>query len=98
MKKYHISQKVVCVDDSGQGICSELPPSITLPNGFVKKDRVYTVSSIQPYNGYTRLVLTGCPVLVNGIDMGWRCRRFRPLGEMKAEAAARQQQLIKVGV
>ena len=85
----HISDKVVCVDDS---------PSANTGRKCLELNKVYVVEGVdtQPYcDTNFALFLVGIPTEIHpttGRILGWNPKRFRLLADLQAEAAAAQQQ------
>lgn len=85
----NISDKVVCVDDS---------PSKNTGQKCLERGKVYVVEGVdeEPYcDADFALYLVGVPNALHtstGTLLGWGPKRFRLLDELKAEAAAAQNQ------
>lgn len=74
---FHISDKVVCVDDSAFKY-----PEAYHPCGNVERGVVYCVSHMRTTQS---VIIVGKPAYMYGIDIGWRPSRFRKLSEVQAE-------------
>lgn len=89
---FQISDKVVCVDDSAQGIepIRDYDP--------IHKGIVYVVSDISEILGILGVQIVGAYAGTNpytGKQHYWRASRFRKLSDVKAENAAKRKKKAK---
>jgi len=82
-----IGDKVVCVDDT-EYTPVERRRLLRHPGGKVSLGTVYTVAFlfVTP-RGNLKVGIVGLPVIriLTGEDIGWRSKRFRKLGDYRAE-------------
>lgn len=87
---FEISDKVVCIDDSGPRYFEAIATGYPFP----VKDQIYVVRDIwkTPTNTYA-IQLTGFPDFFNsfGIKMGFPAYRFRKLSDIKAENSKKSE-------
>ena len=85
---FAVSDKVVYVGECIAPTVSDNPGVYRVVGYYPAKDCVYTVEALPSEDG---LALVGSTVIATdtGQELGWCCRAFRKLDEIKAENALR---------